>query len=129
MTKRAAAITLLVAIAMPPAAGAAEALSPTRMFEGNTTAPARNGTAQPIHVSVQSWGIGGERGQDGPPQDIPLRGFYVAHLLSGHISATMDGQTAEHLPGDYWTVNAGATMQVKVRGEFAMLETTVVSRQ
>ena len=55
-----------------------------------------------------------------------LRG---AHLLSGQLSATIDGQTTEHLPGDYWTVKAAATMQVKVVGEVTALETTIVGKQ
>ena len=53
----------------------------------------------------------------------------MAHLLSGQILATVDGQTTQHLPGDYWTVKAGATMRVRVVGEVAVLETTVVSKQ
>jgi hypothetical protein len=93
---------------------------------GSTTIVARNGTAQPVHVSVQSWGIAG---QNGASHEILLRGFYVAHLLSGQLSATIDGQTTEHLPGDYWTVKAAATMQVKVVGEVTALETTIVGKQ
>ena len=62
-------------------------------------------------------------------RQIPLQGFFVAHLLSGQIFATIDGQTSQHLPGDYWTVRAGAAMKVKVVGEVAVLETTVVSKQ
>jgi hypothetical protein len=53
----------------------------------------------------------------------------VAHLLSGQILATIDGRTTPHLPGDYWTVKAGAAMRVKVVEEVAVLETTAVSKQ
>jgi hypothetical protein len=91
--------------------------------------PAKDGSTQPVHVTVQSWGIAGQRSQNGTAQEIPLRGFYVAHLLSGHISAMINGRTTEHLPGDYWTIKAGSTMQVKVLGEFAMLETIVAAKQ
>jgi len=101
----------------------AQALAPTPVFEASTTIPAKNGATQAVHVSVQSWGIAG------PEHEIPLQGFYVAHLLSGQILATIDGQTRQHLPGDYWTVKAGATMGVNVVGEVAVLETTVVSKQ
>ena len=115
--------TAIVAIVGPSSGAIAQALSPTPVYEGNTTIPAKNGATQAVHVSIQSWGIAG------PEHEIPLQGFYVAHLLSGQISATIDGQTTQHLPGDYWTVKAGATMQVKVIGEVAVLETTVVSKQ
>jgi hypothetical protein len=122
MMKRVAALFALCAITLPLAGAIAETLAPTLVFEGNTTTPAKNGAAQAVHIVVQSWGVGGT-------QDIPLRGFYVAHLLSGQISATIDGQTTAHLPGDYWTVKAGAAMRVKVVGEAAVLETIVVGKQ
>jgi hypothetical protein len=35
----------------------------------------------------------------------------------------------EHLPGDYWSIKAGSAMQIKVRGEAAILETITVSKQ
>jgi quercetin dioxygenase-like cupin family protein len=101
----------------------AEVLSPTPLHEANTTILGKNGAPQAVHISVQSWAITGqERG-------IPVEGFYVAHLLSGQILATIDGEPVQHLPGDYWTVKAGAAMRVKVVGEVAVLETTVVSKQ
>ena len=123
MTKCVAAMTALLAIAVPLAGTTAQALSPTPMFEGNTTMPAKDGATQAVHVVVQSWGIAGQE------REIPLRGFYVAHLLSGQVSSKIDGQTTGHLPGDYWTVKAGASMRVKVVGEAAVLETTVVSKE
>ncbi len=120
--KRIATSAALVAIAVPLAGAMAQALAPTSVFEGNTTTPAKDGATQAVHVSVQSWGISGQE------REIPLRAFYIAHLLSGQLSATINGQTTEHLPGDYWTVKAGAAMQVKVIGEVAVLETTVVTK-
>jgi quercetin dioxygenase-like cupin family protein len=128
MNKRAAAIAALLAIAVPLATAGAETLSRATVFEGETTLAATAGTTPSAHVSVQSWGIVGQRGPGGPVQEIPLPGFYVAHLLSGDISATIDGQTTRHLPGDYWTVGAGKTMQVKGLGEFSMLETIVAAK-
>ena len=123
MTKRVAAMTALVAIAIPLAGAMAQALAPTPVFEGHATTPAKDGATQAVHVSVQLWAIAGQE------HEIPLRGFYVAHLISGQMSATIDGQSTEHLPGDYWTVKAGASMRVKVVGEVAVLETTVVAKE
>ena len=125
MMKR-VAITTLVSVAISLTNAIAEPLSPTPVFEGKTTTPAKDGAMQTVHVIIQSWGIAGRERET---QEIPLRGFYVAHLLSGDISTTIDGQTTERVPGDYWTVKAGATMKVKVIGEFAVLETTVVAKQ
>jgi quercetin dioxygenase-like cupin family protein len=127
--KSAAISVALVAIVIPLVEAMAESLSPTKVFDGNTTTPIKGGATQAVHLSVQSWGIAGERGGKGTAQEIPLQGFYVAHLLSGDISTTIAGQTTQHLPGDYWTIKSGATMQVKVLGEYAMLETIVVSKE
>jgi hypothetical protein len=118
--KTAAAVLILTAIPLASAIG--QALAPTPVFEETTTTSA----PQPVRVSIQSWGIAG---RDHATYEIPLPGFYVAHLISGHISATIDGQTVDHLPGDYWGVKLGSAMQVKVLGEVAVLETIVVSKQ
>ena len=126
MTKRVAAITAWVSIAILVAGAMAQTLSPSPVFEGNTTTPAKNGTPEAVRVSVQSWGLAGK---DHATHEIPLRGFYVAHLVSGSISTTIDGETTKQPPGAYWTVKAGATMQVKLLGEVAVLETTVVAKQ
>jgi quercetin dioxygenase-like cupin family protein len=123
MTHRIAVTAALVAIAVPSVGIMAQALEPTPMFDANITIPAKNGGTQAARIVVQSWAISGKE------HEIPLSGFYVAHLRSGAISATIAGQTTEHLPGDYWTVKAGATMRVKAIGEVAVLETTVVSKQ
>jgi hypothetical protein len=121
--KSIAAIAGLVAIAVPLAGAVAEAPSPTSVFEGNATLTAKDGTTQTVHVSVQAWRIAGLA------TELPLRDFYVAHLLSGQMSTTIDGQTKEHLPGDFWTVKAAAGMRAKVVGEVAVLETIVVAKQ
>jgi hypothetical protein len=118
-----AATIALVAIAVPMAAAMAQARPPILVFEGNTTTTQKNGATQAAHIVVQSWAIAGKE------NEIPLRGFYVAHLLSGQIIATIDGQATGHEPGDYWTVKPSAGMRIKVVGEAAVLETIVVAKQ
>jgi quercetin dioxygenase-like cupin family protein len=66
--------------------------------------------------------------QNGAIHEIPLHGVYVAHLVSGSIATTVDGQTTEREPGAFWTVKLGNTMQVKVLGEFAIVETIVTTK-
>jgi hypothetical protein len=124
-TKCIAAATGLVAIATSLGGAMAEPLSPTSVFEGKATTLGKNETLQTIRINVQSWGIEG----NDRTEEIPLRGFYVAHMISGRVLATIDGQAAEHLPGDYWTIKAGGAMQVKVLGEVTVLETIVVAKQ
>ena len=106
----------------------AQGLLPTRIFEGTATTPAPNGAVQAVRVEVQSWRISG---QLRAPQQIPfpLQGFYLAHLLSGNIATTISGRTVNRVAGDYWAVRAGATMQVTVLGESALLETIVLAKR
>jgi uncharacterized cupin superfamily protein len=120
---RIAPFAALVPIAIPLAGALAQTLSPTPVFEGSTTMRAKDGATEIVDISVQSWAIVPQE------REIPLRGFYLAHLLSGQISTTSDGQTTEHLPGDYWTVRPGESMQVKALGEVAVLETIVVAKK
>jgi hypothetical protein len=123
MMKCIVATIAIVAIAGPRPGAAAQGISPTRVYEGDTTIQAKNGSSETAHVSVQSWAIAGQE------QEIPVQGFYVAHLLSGQILTTIQGQTTQHLPGDYWPVKGGVSMRVQAVGEVAVLETTVVSKK
>jgi hypothetical protein len=127
MMKPVKRIAAVISIGITLGDAIAQTVSSTLVFEGSTTTLARNGTAQAVDVSVQSWAITGENRD--APKEIPLRGFYTAHLLSGIISTTIDGQTTTRLPGDYWIVKPGAIMQVKVVGEVSVLETIVVAKQ
>ncbi len=119
---------LLAATAIHLTGAMAESLSPSLQFEAKTTTPMKSGASKAVDLKVQSWGLVGQRGRNGTAQELPLRGFYVVHLLSGAVSTAIDGQTTKRLPGDYWTVKPGATMEVTVLGEYAMLETIVVSK-
>jgi hypothetical protein len=121
--KRIAPGGALVTIAVLLVGAIAQTLSPTILFEGTVATPGKNGATQAVYISVQAWVITGQE------QEIRLRDFYVAHLISGQISTRIDGRTTTHSPGDYWPVRAGAAMRVKVVGEVAMLETTVVGKQ
>ncbi len=118
MIRRLALSAAMIAAVPLAAALAQTALSPRSIFEG--TAPAATPGGKPVRVTVQTWAIPSRHGQ---LYELPLRGFYVAHL------PTVDGQTIEREPGAFWTVKSGATMQVKVLGEFAVLETIIPAKQ
>jgi hypothetical protein len=126
--KYAAVTSALFALAMPMAKAAPPALSPVPEFDGTMLITGKNGTTRAAHVSVQSWVISGERGPTGPTYELPLRGFYIAHLINGDIWTIIDGKTTRRATGDYWTVIPGAIMQVKVRGQGALLETIFVAK-
>jgi uncharacterized cupin superfamily protein len=123
MMKFVAVTIALVVIAGLFAEGLAQTLPPSPVYEGDATIQAKNGVMESAHVSVKAWAVTRQE------QEIPLQGFYVAHLLSGQVDATIDGQTTQHLPGDYWTVKVGAIMNARTSGDVAVLETTVVGKQ
>jgi len=127
MTKCALRIVLPLAMTVPAAWAAPPDLSPSSVFEGTTTAIAKDQTTPEVNLSVQTWAITAAPGSE--TREIPLHDFYIAHLISGQIAATVDGQTTKHRVGDYWTVKPGTTMQVKALGEIAILETTVVTKK
>jgi hypothetical protein len=85
-----------------------------------------NNTTQPARVSVQTWRI---PRQGGAMTELPLHDFYVAHLLSGALTATVDGVTTQYLPGEFWAVKAGSNVQVKSLGDLAVLETIAITKQ
>jgi hypothetical protein len=126
MRKCKAGIAVFILTAIPLANAIGQALAPTRVYEEKTTTRAENGAEQSVRASFQCWVVAGD---DDAAREIPLPGFYVAHLISGHVSATIGGQTTDHLPGEYWGVKVGSTMQVKALGQGALLETIVVSKQ
>jgi hypothetical protein len=124
VTKGIATIAVLALFALPSTGAIAQTkLSPQTLYEGAVPQKDRAPSGQ---TSIKSWEL---FNHNDAWQDIPLTGFYVAHLLGGDIAAMIDGQTTNYQPGSYWTVKAGAKMQVKVLGETAVLETITANKQ
>jgi hypothetical protein len=107
------------------------AMGVTRQNGKSSSAATRTdaGASAVVHLSIEWWGIKGDRRGYSVLQEIPFQGFYLAHLLSGEITVTIDGETTRHSPDDYWPVKPGATMYVKALGDYAALETIVISKQ
>ena len=105
---------------------AAATISASPAVENTVTIVGPHTTTQQARISVQTWRIAR---QGDAPQEIPLQDFYVAHLLSGALSATVDGVTTKYMPGEYWVVKAAANMQVKPGRDLAVLETIVITKR
>jgi outer membrane protein assembly factor BamB len=104
-------------------AASEEAGAPTdTLFEATTKNVDKNGAARDVRVTYQVWRF---PGQGEAPQELPLRGFYIAHLLGGEIAATIDGQTVKYSSGAYWSVKPDATMWINTIGQLATIETIV----
>lgn len=123
--KRKVVVAAFALIALPLAGALTETLTPSPVFESEIATPDHVGAMQPLRVNVQSWGVAG---QEGGMQELPIQGFYIAHLRSGSVSTTIDGHTTKQSPGAYWAIKAGSKMQIKVNGEIAVLETITISK-
>jgi quercetin dioxygenase-like cupin family protein len=117
--------TALVSFLGLAGAGNAAVLNRNAIFEGVIPLASNQPATPAANVSVQSWEL---MGPQGTLHELPLTGFYVAHLLSGAAATTIDGQTTQQPPGAYWTVKPGATMQVKVESEMVVIETIAVTK-
>jgi hypothetical protein len=126
---------LIALTALPllcPPAASEETMAPGNIvFEATTKNVDRNGAAQDVRIATQVWSFPGRgRGEALQElQELPLRGFYIAHLLSGTIAVTTDDQAVEYKKsGAYWSVKPGATMRIRTIGELAVIETIVVGK-
>lgn len=87
--------------------------------------PKEKGAAVPLRVEYKEWHITREeRGTEFPEQ-----GFYVAQLIAGVITTEIGGKSVQHVPGDFWTVEKGLRMVVKMKlhRETAIIQTIAVS--
>ena len=78
-----------------------------------------------LRVECKEWHV--TREKEG--MELPEQGFYVAQLLAGVIATEIDGKSAERVPGDFWTVEKGSRMVVKMKihRETAIIQTIAVS--
>jgi hypothetical protein len=56
-------------------------------------------------IVVRNFAVG-----QGTAKDIPNPSFAVMELQSGHVFTTIGGNRQERVPGDFWTVEKGATI-------------------
>ena len=54
---------------------------------------------------------------------LPVNGFYVANLVGGIVTVTINGISEKHLPGEFWVVPDGKSMYVQLEGQNAVLQT------
>jgi hypothetical protein len=94
-------------------------------FADTLALPTRTGATVPLRVTLKEWHLAGHE------RDIslPEQGFYVAHLRWGSISTRIGDKFEVRHPGDFWTVEQGGRMVVRIKrpGEEALLQTLAVS--
>jgi hypothetical protein len=83
------------------------------------------GATLPLHVEFKEWNV--TRNANGT--ELPQQGFYIAHLASGEVVTEIGGKSETRHPGDFWTVDKGARMLVRIKAprESAIIQTLVVA--
>lgn len=93
------------------------------IYKGRLFVANANRAPKSAQITLQLWNL--EKGDDSP-QTLPISGFVVVNLRSGQVETTINGVSEVRVPEDFWTLKAGSTMQIKVLGQSAMLETLIV---
>jgi hypothetical protein len=94
-------------------------------FADTLRIPKGKEAAVPLRVECKEWHV--TREEQGA--EFPQQGFYIAQLLAGVITAEIDGKPAQHVPGDFWIVEKGSRMVVKMKlhRETAIIQTIAVN--
>ena len=100
-----------------------KALRATERFQGALTLKNKQGRPVGLQVGLRVWSIDGALGA----QKLRIEEFTVFTLRAGVLKTTIDGKEEERKGDDSWTLPAGATMTVAVKGETAVLETLTVA--
>jgi hypothetical protein len=98
--------------------------SSVQLFTSIVSVRKANGKARHLHVSVQRWELDAE---ENDIRTIPIVAFSVMSVRSGRVETTIDGKTTLRVPDEFWVAKGGSKIKVRVLGENAILEATVVS--
>jgi hypothetical protein len=94
-------------------------------FTDTMIVPTRTGTTIPFRVTLKEWRLAGHERDI----SIPQQGFYIAQLRWGAISTQIADKREIRHPGDFWAVQLGAHMIIRIKapGEEALIQTFSVS--
>ena len=90
---------------------AGEAPEVATRFSGMVQAKNPKGTAISLKVEVKEWTVT----RSAQAFEMPDQGFYIVHLISGHISTEIAGKTTERHSGDFWVVEKGQHMAISLQ--------------
>jgi hypothetical protein len=128
VTRVKAAILFAVLVAIPPkhlAQSQNTQIEASTRFSDTLRLTTPKGAGVPLHVEFKEWNVTRSAGGT----ELPVQGFYIAHLASGEVVTEIGGKSETRHPGDYWTVDKGARMLVRIKAprEAAILQTLAVS--
>jgi hypothetical protein len=92
-------------------------------FQGPLTLKTKAGKTLSLNVGLRIWSIDGTLGR----QTLRTTDYTVFRLRAGKIKTVVDGKEQVRNVDEYWTLPAGSTLSLEVKGETALLETTTVA--
>jgi uncharacterized protein YdeI (BOF family) len=92
-------------------------------FQGPLTLKAKAGKTLSLNVGLRIWSIDGTLGR----QTLRTTDYTVFRLRAGKIKTDIDGKEQVRNVDEYWTLPAGSTLSLEVKGETALLETTTIA--
>jgi len=92
-------------------------------FQGPLTLKTKAGKTLALNVGLRVWSIDGTLGR----QTLRTTDYTIFRLRAGKIKTVVDGKEQVRNVDEYWTLPAGSTLSLEVKGETALLETTIVA--
>jgi hypothetical protein len=92
-------------------------------FQGPLSLKSKAGKTLALNVGLRIWSIDGTLGR----QTLRTTDYTVFRLRAGKIKTVIDGKEQVRNVDEYWTLPAGSTLSLEVKGETALLETTTVA--
>ena len=92
-------------------------------FQSSLSFKTKAGMTKTLNVRLHTWSIDGASGR----QSIRVTDFTLFHVRGGAIRVFSDGKEETKTTDMYWTLPAGATLTLRVKGETALLDAMTVS--
>lgn len=92
-------------------------------FQGPLTLKTKAGKTLALNVGLRVWSIDGTLGR----QTLRTTDYTIFRLRAGKIKTVVDGKEQVRNVDECWTLPAGSTLSLEVKGETALLETTIVA--
>lgn len=92
-------------------------------FQSSLTFKTKAGMTRVLKVGLHTWSIDGASGR----QSIRVTDFTLFHVRGGMVRVFSDGKEETKTTDMYWTLPAGATLMLQVKGETALLDAMTVS--
>jgi len=92
-------------------------------FQGPLTLKTKAGKTLALNVGLRVWSIDGTLGR----QTLRTTDYTIFRLRAGKIKTVVDGKEQVRNVDEYWTLPAGSTLSLEVKGETALLETTTIA--